>query len=77
MGACPRFGTALFDIKNAYPSVLHKYAWVVLKKLNLPNHVRRAIRAPCAVIRMSISFHGRELVFIQVTRGVKPGCPIS
>ena len=45
MDISPRFGTALFYIKAAFPNVSHAFIWAVLEALNIPSNVRRAIKS--------------------------------
>ena len=66
-----------FDFEAAFPSVIHKWIWLVLKHRKLPEHYIRLFQgvyhAACAVF-----IHGlTKLQIIEFLSGVLQGCPGS
>ncbi|CAK0884647.1 unnamed protein product [Prorocentrum cordatum] len=77
MCGCKNAGSALFDLKAAFPSIHHMFIWACLRALGIPEFVIAAIIALYKDCVMYIVFAGSRKHFILVERGVKQGCPLS
>eukprot|EP00959_Pyramimonas_sp_CCMP1952_P469403 9494872-Pyramimonas_sp.AAC.1 len=74
---CRRAGSALFDLKAAFPSINHCYIWAILRALGIPELIIMSITAFYGSSRMVVQFNNSDPYYIQVCRGIKQGRPLS
>ena len=67
----------LYDFCNAFPTILHKFLFLVLKMLSVPARYRNAIFNLYSKITAYSSGIGNGKFLFYVLCGVKTGCPLS
>eukprot|EP00959_Pyramimonas_sp_CCMP1952_P090140 1887045-Pyramimonas_sp.AAC.1 len=76
-GGLQATGYVTFDIKAAFPTLLHSMIMFVLKTMKFPKKIRRAVAALYQHVWVSVSFCGVQDSGWWVKRGIKQGCPLS
>jgi hypothetical protein len=72
-----KHGLLLLDIKAAFPSLSQEWMFQVLRKMQIPRMVIRALRALYNDNDATIFFNGAAHSTITITSGIKQGCPAS
>ena len=67
----------LFDLLAAFPSLSHKWLFVVLRKMGVPQRIIKALRALYKDCFATIVLGGRRLREIPMLSGIRQGCPAS
>jgi len=67
----------LFDFKAAFPSVSHKFLFMMLKAAGLPRRFRNFFKALYQDNQVFIKIDGVSYYFLTVLAGVLQGCPAS
>eukprot|EP00959_Pyramimonas_sp_CCMP1952_P340023 7121220-Pyramimonas_sp.AAC.1 len=70
-------GVALFDFKNAFPSVWHSWIFFVLHRMGLPFRLTGAIAALYEDVWTHITLGDFGRFGYEALRGMKQGCPLS
>eukprot|EP00974_Lingulodinium_polyedra_P094939 9201080-Lingulodinium_polyedra.AAC.1 len=65
----------LFDYKAAFPSVSRDWIHIIIKEINFPEYVRKAIEALYAKCTHIYARGGK--IYFAALSGVKQGCPAS
>ena len=73
----PNSGLVGFDFRAAFPSLARKYLFWVLKAMNVPRKLRKAIFALYLNCYCFISLGGQSFSGFHQFCGVKQGCPLS
>jgi hypothetical protein len=68
---------ASFDIKAAFPSLLHEYLQQVLRHLRFPLGIVNGILAQYESVFAYGFFDGKLTPLFNVSRGIQQGCPMS
>ena len=67
----------LYDMESAFPSIIHKWIFMVLRYRKLPEGYLRLFSAIYRNARAVETHNGKKLVVIQFLSGVLQGCPAS
>ena len=65
------------DTKKAFDTINHEYIFEVLERIGLPSWVVQLVRGLLQEVKVSPVLGGDTGVWINITRGVKQGCPLS
>eukprot|EP00959_Pyramimonas_sp_CCMP1952_P301276 6303532-Pyramimonas_sp.AAC.1 len=74
---CRRAGSAVFDLKAAFPSIYHGYMRAILRAYGIPEFIIHSIVALYENSRMVVQFDSSDPYYIHLCRGIKQGCPLS
>ena len=67
----------LYDVCNAFPTLLHEWMWLVLNVLRIPKPLLKVIECLYTSIKAFSSGCGDGSFLFQVFCGVRTGCPLS
>ena len=68
---------AKFDLEKAFDNVNHRFLFKMLKKLKLPNSLVKWIQILYKEPTCRIVVNGAFSNLIQITKGLRQGCPLS
>jgi endonuclease/exonuclease/phosphatase family metal-dependent hydrolase len=72
-----KHGLALLDFKAAFPSLSQHWIFHVLEFMNLPEFITTALKRLYSNCYAAILFNGEVYDGINITSGIKQGCPAS
>jgi hypothetical protein len=70
-------GIVLFDFAAAFPSIAHAWIFMVLKTMQLPEHVIATIRRLYAECSIELLYGAESHDHFHAMAGIKQGCPLS
>jgi hypothetical protein len=72
-----KHGLVLLDIRAAFPSLRQQLIFYVLARMNIPANIVEAVRLLYAECKADIMLNGEIFDGINMTSGIKQGCPAS
>lgn len=67
----------LYDFAQAFPSLAHRWIWLVLEALDVHPRLRALVRCLYTDLQTSVFHAGRRMNTFRILAGIKQGCPMS